>query len=371
MSRRTLVQIHLWLGITIGFFWALQGLTGALLVFSRDIDRAVLGETGDGAVMPLDDIFAKAEFATQAKVTKLERFGPSPTLLLAYYDDPKGHQRTLVVDSRSGAVLDDRDPDPKLPGGGSTQKWLLGLHEALLLGDNGGILVGTSGMFLFSSLILGLIVAWPRRNRWKPLFAAGAWKTTLARLFGWHRMVGMIAGCLLLVTVPCGIYLAYAPEIRPILARTAGYRMPHEFKPAAADFTPRVSAEQAFEIAAAPFPGAQLVRAVKPTRKVPVYTFRLLQPNEPRRWAGTTTVSVDPVTGKVLDVYDPLHGPTANRVTDYIYHVHTGDVGRIVGRLLVFLAGLSLPTLYVLGLLLWFRKRKPRRTAAAAVPRPA
>ena len=370
ITRRTFVQIHLWLGITIGFFWALQGLTGALLVFSRDIDRAMLEESTDGRALTLDQVFATAEFATQSKVTKVERFGPSPTLLIAYYTNGKGEDRALVVDARSGAVLDDRNPEPKLPGGGSTQKWLLGLHEALLLGDRGGLLVGTSGLFLISSLVLGLVIAWPRRGRWKPLFAAAAWKNRVQRLFGWHRMVGLVVALILLVTVPCGIYLAFAPEIRPILARTSGYRMPHEFAPAAAAPVAKVSAQEAFDIARSRFPGAELVRAVRPTKKVPVYTFRLLQANEARRWAGTTTVSVDPTSGAVLDVYDPLHGPVANRVTDFIYHIHTGDVGWLAGRLLVFFAGLSLPTLYVLGLLLWLRRRRPK-AAKSMRPRTA
>ena len=107
MSRRTLVRIHLWLGITIGFFWALQGLTGALLVFSRDVDRAVLGETSDGPVLALDDIFADAEFATQAKVTKLDvdaniktatRFNVRSIPMLLFFKGGK------VVDQIVGAV---------------------------------------------------------------------------------------------------------------------------------------------------------------------------------------------------------------------------------------------------------------------------
>ncbi|CAA9536468.1 MAG: hypothetical protein AVDCRST_MAG91-3426, partial [uncultured Sphingomonadaceae bacterium] len=36
-GRRVLVQLHLWLGLVVGGVWALQGLTGAMLVFHREV----------------------------------------------------------------------------------------------------------------------------------------------------------------------------------------------------------------------------------------------------------------------------------------------------------------------------------------------
>ena len=37
--RKALFQLHLWLGLVVGLAWALQGLTGASLVFHREMDR--------------------------------------------------------------------------------------------------------------------------------------------------------------------------------------------------------------------------------------------------------------------------------------------------------------------------------------------
>jgi uncharacterized iron-regulated membrane protein len=103
------------------------------------------------------------------------------------------------------------------------------------------------------------------------------------------------------------------------------------------------------------------MRAVQPSARSPVYFFRLLEPGDWRRWAGTTTVAVDPTDGAIVDAYDAGQGPLANRVTDNLYAIHTGEVTGVIGRVLVLLAGLALPVLYVSGLFTWWRRRSRRR----------
>lgn len=41
-EKRLYRNCHLWLGLILGGIWALQGLTGALLVFHREADRLLL-----------------------------------------------------------------------------------------------------------------------------------------------------------------------------------------------------------------------------------------------------------------------------------------------------------------------------------------
>ncbi|MDB5679498.1 PepSY domain-containing protein [Sphingomonas bacterium] len=362
--KRQLLRVHTWLGIALGIFWALQGLSGATLVFNRDLQDAALARPGGARLVPLDKLIARSSAAAGAKVTKLESFGPNPMLLLAYYQGAQGEQ-TLVIDGRNGAVLDRRDPGGMLPAGGAAWGWLLRLHESLLLGDSGLLIVGTSGSFLFASLLIGLWNA-----GWFAKWRAAARMTRLpaerARLMGWHRLVGIVAVPALLVMVSAGIYLAFAPQLRAVLASTAGYRPAYKAKSQDRPPAIRLSAEQAYTVARTRFPGSTLVRIALPSAKSPVYFFRLLQPDDSRRWAGTSTLAIDPANGAIVDAYDSRSGPLANRLTDAIYSVHTGDVGGVVGRLLVMLAGLALPTLAVTGAITWFRKRRVRAGRAIA-----
>lgn len=360
--RSTLVSIHLWLGISIGFLWALQGLTGALLVFSRDVERWSLHETASGSTLPLETLFARASAAAGAKVSKLEIFGPSPTLFVAYFED-HGRERSLVIDARSGAVKDRRDPNPKLPNGGSSWLWLQQLHSGLLLGDDtGGALIGISGIVLLSSLTLGAFLGWPRAKGWRAVVQIRRWRSTRQQLFGWHRLAGLALVAPLVIVAAGGAYLGLAPKLKPVLIAHAGYKAPYHAKAVAALPEHLISADQAFAAAQARYPAAKLVRIVRPTAKAPVYAFRLLQPGELRRWAGTTTVAVDAVTGRVLDTYDPLKGPLTNQVNDDLFPLHTGEMGGLAGRWLAVFAGLSLPTLYVTGL--WARLHRRSMTGA-------
>ena len=110
-KKRWWLRFHVWLGISVGLLWALQGLTGALLVFNRDLQGISYAEAAperSDVLLPLDSIFAGASTAAGARVTKLEAFGARPYFLLAYYEDRDGHERTLIVDGRSGNALDDR-----------------------------------------------------------------------------------------------------------------------------------------------------------------------------------------------------------------------------------------------------------------------
>lgn len=359
--RSTVAAVHLWLGITIGALWAFQGLTGALLVFSRDAERWSLHEAQAGPMLPLETLFARASAGAGGKeVDELETFGPSPTLFVAYFKD-RARQQSLIIDARTGAVKDRRDPEPVLPVAGSSWRWLQHLHNALLLGDDtGGALVGVSGLALLSSLAMGVWLGWPRGAAWKALVDTRRWRSTRQKLFGWHRLAGLGAVAVLVVTVGAGIYLGLAPELRPLLVAHAGYQPPYKARPVNALPAHIISADQAFAAAAEQHLGSSLVRIVRPTAKSPVYTFRLLEPGELRRWAGVTAVVIDPASGRVLRDYDPLRGPLANRISDALFSLHTGDLGGLPGRLLALIAGLSLPALYVTGIWAWLAKRAPR-----------
>jgi len=359
--RRSLVSLHIWLGITIGALWALQGLTGAILVFNRDVQSVQLGAApGSSGMLPLDEIFSRASNAAGARVEMLETFTPQPTLLLAYYKEGTDENKQLVVDARRGTILDHRYPETKMPTGGSTWSWLLHLHESLLRGDNGLYLVGTSGLLLFSSVVMGLAIGWPRRGQWRHAYRPGRWRTGSQKLFGWHRMLGLTLGAVALLSATSGSYLAFAPELRPMLGSAGLYKMPYKPHPVEQIPPPAITVQQAFAIAQARFPGAGMVRATLPTKKAPVYGFRLLQAGEWRRWAGTTTIFIDPANGNVLSAYDPLSAPFFNILNDNLYPTHTGEAGGLLLRTLIFLAGLSLPVMYVTGLWAWVRRRRRR-----------
>ena len=117
--------------------------------------------------------------------------------------------------------------------------------------------------------------------------------------------------------------------------------------------------------ATARFPDAAFVRLTMPTPASPVYTVRLRQPAETRVWSGVTAVTIDAASGRDAPHLRRRHSaaeqPPGRR--RFLRSIRARSAG-LVGRLLVMLAGLSLPALYVTGIWAWWRKRQRPKSAA-------
>lgn len=360
--RKLAIKLHLWLGLTIGLLWALQGLTGAGLVFHRELDRWAHPERAGsaGPMASMDRLVAAAAGGGTAP-KRISVVDTGPDLVMADYDGADGTPRQLFLDAATARAVADRAHAPGTPGNGATSRFLYNLHERLTAGETGEVIVGSSGVLLFSSLALGLWIGWPRM--WRAVAKVRTWRSRPQKLYGWHRLVGLSAGFALLLMVPCGIYMIFSAPIRNAVAAAVPHELPYKPAPLPAGAAAGWIAPQAAYVAAQRlFPDAAFVRLGMPSASAPAYVVRLLQPDEVRAWSGITTVTVDARSGAVLHVYDPLTAPLSNRVADAAFSVHNGEIAGTIGRLLVMLAGLSLPTFYVTGVWLWLTKR--RRAAA-------
>lgn len=349
------VRIHLWLGLAFGLLWSVQGLTGALLVFHRELDRPA-GALVSRSAKSLDILIAAASRSKRAQPESIGLYYPDPALLGVTFADPAGGKLTVLVDSTTAEVIADRRRTPSTPANGNGWRWIYNLHHGLLLGERGEWFLGASGLVLLTMAFSGIYLGWPRRRQWRAAFAAMRWRTRLQQLFGWHRAVGLLAASALLLLSVSGALIDFGKPLRAWAEVYAGYRPP--FKLAPAPVPDRlISAQQALERASAYFPGAKFVSLTMPTDKTPAYQIRMLLPGEWRSWSGTSLATIDPVSGSILDTYDASRAPLTNRILESAFAVHSGEVAGLVGRLLTFIAGLSLPLLYVTGIWAWLRKR--------------
>lgn len=362
--RKTLVRLHLWLGLSVGLLWAVQGLTGAALVFHRDLDRLTGPAVTQGAMASLDTLVKIAERTTGQHVKMVTIADGRGDLLNVHFTDAAGPKQ-LLMDAASGAAVGLRDFEPSSPLDGSGWRWIYRLHETLLMGHSGETLIGLSGLLLLSSLLMGIWLGWPRRRPFRAVFAVGHWRTMKTKLYGWHRLVGLTAAMVLLATIPAGIWMIFASDLRPIVAKAVPHQLAFQ-TPAVERVDTRISPQTALDRARAHFPMASFVRLTMPTPAAPFYGIRLRQPNEVRAWSGVTTVSIDPATGRTLHIYDPLAAPLSNKLADAAFSVHSGELAGLGSRILVLLAGLSLPVLYITGVVGWLRASRRRRRVSAA-----
>jgi uncharacterized iron-regulated membrane protein len=361
--KKALITLHLWLGLAVGLVWAVQGLTGALLVFHREVDRLTLPDAAAGPMASLDDILRRATATTHATVDTIGIADARGDVLSVNYRDGSGHPRALLVEAATGHILATRDREPILPVDGSAARWLYRFHEALLGGDKGETLIGISGLLMLTGAATGLFIAWPRRRQWAAIFAIANWRSAPQRLYGWHRATGLATALALLLIAISGTYMIFSAEIRPALAALVPHRLPYEPAPDTRMDEPTLSPQSAWRRAHVRFPAASFVSLALPSSKKPVYTVRLRQPGEIRAWAGTTAVVLDPASGAIIDLYDPLTAPISNRIADAAFSIHSGELAGLLGRLAVMLLGLSLPMLYITGTIAWLGRRRRRLTA--------
>ena len=361
--RRVLVPFHLWIGLTLGLIWAVQGLSGALLVFHRELDRAALAAPSAGS-LPLDTLVA-ASARTQA--TPAESIGlyfadpDRPAVLGVLFAAPGGGKTTVLVSTLTGDILADRVRMPTAPAG-NLARWLYNVHHHLLLGETGSLLVGVSGLFLLTGALSGLYLGWPRYRKWRAAFAAANWRTRTQQLFGWHRASGLLATLALVLLAASGTAMAFGKALREWAPMVAAYRAPYK-DPTLSAPAQAVGADRALALARRALPEGRFVSVALPSPKLYAYQVRMRMPGEWRSWSGTSVVTVA-ADGRVLDVYDASRAPLANKLLESAFAVHSGEVAGLAGRWLTVLAGLALPALYVTGVWAWLRQRQLRRRSS-------
>lgn len=364
MNRKALASVkrlcrncHLWLGLILGGIWALQGLTGALLVFHREADHLMLAPAAAPPRLSLDTALKVAEREAPARITSIGITDSSAAVISANYLDEDGRKRALLLEAASGRVLTDRELRPVAPGKDNVTRWLYNLHHELLIGEIGGHILGASGLFLGVSGVWGFWLAWPKRKAWTAVLSASSWRTLPQRLYGWHRLIGLGTAPLVLLLSFSGASMDFAKQLRTFAASALPYREAYSSSPGPVG-PKSIGADQAVEIARRQLPLASFVSLALPDKTRPVYHVRMRQPGEWRSWSGTSIVTVDPVSGLVLDTYDAASAPFANRILESAFAFHSGEAAGLAGRFLVFLGGLSLPILYGLGIWSWLRRQK-------------
>ena len=274
---------------------------------------------------------------------------------------PPDRDRVVRVDG-DGNVLRTRGADERFAHGGLVES-LVRLHQTLLAGETGRTIVGVSGLLLLSNLVLGALVAWPRAGTWRRALRPAAAGAGAAKLYSWHRALGLWALLPAACLATAGVFLAFE-EGTERLIHPAPVDPPSLTMPAGE--LPRVGLAEAVRSALARYPGAALSGIGFPSAETAWWAIRLRQPGELRRAYGKTRVYVSAVDGAVGADFDALASGAGRRFVDSLFAFHTGEMGGMPGRIAVLAIGLWLLTMGTLGIRLWWARRSPHRDPSRA-----
>lgn len=338
--RSAVVTTHRWMGLIASALWLLQAVTGVVAVFHWEIDDAITA----GAHRPTD---------LKAIEQRVRAFGPHSiwtTAGVADRYDVFADGRVIRIDG-AGNVLRIRRDDEKFAHGGFVDT-LVVLHQSLLAGDRGRWIIGASGLFLSSNLMLGIIAAWPRRGQWRRALKPLTMGSRVASLYSWHRALGLWLAALGLCVAGAGALLAFEETTERLL-----HPAPVEpvAQPSAA--AARVGMAQATESALARYRGSVVSGIGFPTPANAMWTITLKQRGELQRAYGNTRVFISAIDGRIVADFDALTASPARRFLNNLFAFHTGQIAGMPGRILVIITGIWLIAMIALGLALWWTRR--------------
>lgn len=372
-SRQKWLRVHRYLGLSVGLWFVLVGLTGSILVFDHAIDEwlnpSVLLTEGSGPRAPIEQVVETAEAHFGESALSVSRPRVADGVWTVWFSEE--------VDGKARFTAVHVDPyTPKVTGqrvwGQDLLSWIYRLHFRLLVGATGGIIVGILGLIVTISLASGIYLWWPLfRHSWR---AALAVRTHTKLNYDLHKLVGVVSAAFLLVITLTGVYMEFPVLIKDTVGLVVKVNdFPEEPQSSASDTTTQLTADQALNVAREYFPHAEFDHLHPPSGPEGAYEVAFRQPHEVQRSYGRTQVFLDPYSGEVLEIHTPDDFTAADTFFAWQFPLHNGEAFGLIGRWCVFSLGFTPAILYSTGLLLWWRRWKSsgrrRRPAAATEAR--
>jgi uncharacterized iron-regulated membrane protein len=351
------LQIHLWLGLTLGVVGALIGLSGSILVYDHAIDAWLNPQryaiSGAQIALPFSEYAEHAAQALDGRVRptaiRLPDSEDGPVIVFARAGS--GPYQRVYLDPPTGRVLDTASPrDPLV--------WIHSFHESLTLREyNGREIVGVVGVGMLLSSLIGIYLWWPARGVGRQAFGFRRGFTLLRNL---HYTIGFW-GALVLATLSfTGIFIAF-PDAGRSAAAAFGAISPSPRGIQAPEGSGRpITPDEAAAIATALYPNASVIGVGFPAGPRGAYRVNLREAGDASPRSGTM-VFIDPRSGATLLRADRSTRRSGDEFILWQRILHEGSAFGIPGRIITLLGGLLPPTLMVTGLLMWLRKRRARR----------
>jgi uncharacterized iron-regulated membrane protein len=376
--RHGLLLFHRWSGIVLAAFVVTAGITGSLLAFHHEIDAALAPELH--RVQPgtqrasLDDIASRIEARHPGLVVGY--FLPSPEdtgALVAVMntraaaqsgklDRDAARPTHVFADPWSGRILGERTWGELGTGARHVVPLVYRFHTTLFAGEAGKWITGGIAAAWIAMLAIGLVLALPSMTALRHVFRLRWAQGGARRWFDLHRVVGLAAAIVLVVSAFSGLYMNLPQVVEPAVAALSPFtQRPASVRPqdAPRETVWRVGWDAAHAAARAQQPEHPLVVLGRVEARG-YYQARFMPPDDIMD-AGTIRLFVDGRDGGVLGRFEDRKGSFGDLVRIWQFPLHSGQGFGLPGRILVCVAGLAPLLLALSGFALWLRRRRRRR----------
>jgi uncharacterized iron-regulated membrane protein len=367
-GRRLLYKAHLYLGVALGGFFILLGLTGSVLVFYPEIDLLLHPEIR--VQQPLAQSLSvqsvlnalRLKYPTLEKGWRIELPLAEGFPVSARYLTPDAQKTALfaplvvTVNPHSYEVTSARI------WGDYFVTWIFDLHYKLLLGDLGKTLVVLVGILLTVNLFVGLYLWFPKSIKtWQHALVYKHNAHPMRKNYDVHKLAGVFGLLLILVMAITGALLGRADWFNPLIQKFSRIDS-YAPSPMHNQNLTAGSADFVVDIAKKTYPDAQLRWIYTPDTANDYYQVRMHQDHEPGRRFPKTTLWIDPYSGQVKHIKTPQTFSSGDAILMWLHPLHNGEAFGMLGRLLAVLSGVMITVLCWTGLKRSLYKRKIRHT---------
>lgn len=379
----TLHAIHLYGGLAIAAILILIALTGSIIAFDHEIDRALnpalLTVKPGGERRPLSEIVSAAKAIHPEKsLALIHPPADANGVYIAWFKSPKKDESgksccsgfnwfQVMVDPYSTRVTGQRDLSHYELTKSGFVRLINGLHGKLLLGDVGKTLVGIVSLAWLILSLIGAYLWWPGAKKIRMALSIKRKAGSARLIFDLHRAFGIYSIVIMVVLAFSGVYFSFPDYIKPLVAAFSPVSPKGmTYKSQTIDTRNRLSVDAALSIAQARFPGATLKVVSFPLDDKASYAVTFRQEDEVKRpHGGKSTVWLDQYSGKVLAVRDAQKMSGGDTFINWQMPLHSGSAFGLTGRIIICLSGLVCILLLTTGTLIWLRKHKSKAAKAA------
>ncbi|MDD1621319.1 MAG: PepSY domain-containing protein [Methylococcaceae bacterium] len=414
------VLIHRYAGLAMTGFLIIVGLTGSLLAFYAELERAVnprLHVEANGRV-PLDMI---------ALLESAERLAPEARADSVWLDttavqvsvSPRPNPSTgkpyeldytqLILDPYTGEELGRRTWGAISQGMINLMPFVYKLHYALALDEWGGWILGITALVWTLDCFVGFYLTLPavkrsphpnplpegegnsfiartipRRSfwqRWRPAWLI-KWRGSSYRInFDLHRAGGLWLWAMLLIFAWSSVYMNLGDTVyKTVMQSVSEFHQPwteiadldkplenpaiswREAYRIGNEAMVRASAEKGFNVEA---PAAMWINRGKG-----FYVYSVRSSADIQDKSGQTRLVIDASSGEAKFLLLPSGQYNGNTVTTWLIALHMGNVFGMPYRIFVCLLGMAIVMLSVTGVIIWLKKRKARSLHDARASKP-
>ena len=363
--------VHRWLGIALGVWFALVGLTGSVLVFEDDVDAwlnpELLTTASRGVLLPPEEIVERAQQqrdpGTVERIRLPQADGEVYRLQMrrAPGRGTRDERVEATFDPVTGSLLGIRGTETSGLSAPHLLKTIYEFHRNVLLGTFGSNIVGIAGFLLLGSAVTGLAIALPKKRAdWARLVWINLRASVTRIVFDLHRSLGAVFLVLLLLTTITGatlVYLNYVRDLVSVFSKVETFPTIPWRQGSRDEIVPFGTVVDTVRAA---YPDRSITEIHIPLKRTAGYLFYLRRAGDEYR-LGDTIVWVHPATGEILIERSDRTRKNGETLMHWLFPLHSGTAFGTPGMVAMCATGFMPLLLVASGLWVWLRKRRGER----------